>query len=119
MTVRMQHSREDKLLAAALKHIGLKFWRDPRYLDVKVTDKYGKHKFDAYTEDDDWIETGISSVEALGKTKTFVRGDSFIWSINERSRHIIENPFFGVKCAEELSMRLDLLGCKKMPKEVL
>ena len=107
---------EDALLAMALNRLGLKFWRDPRSWDVKVTDLCGEHEFDSYTEDADWVETSISSVEALGETKTFVRGGSAVWSSNERSRHIIENPFFGVKCAEELSMRLDLLGCKKAEK---
>lgn len=113
MKERMQHSKEDTLLASALKHIGLKFWRDPRSLDVKVTDKSGKHEFDCYTEVGDLVETNISCAEALGKIKTFVRSGSAVWSTAERSRHVIENPFFGVKCAEELSMRLDLLGCKK------
>ena len=103
----MQHSREDTLLATALKHIGLKFWRDPRSWDVKVTDECGKHGFDGYTEDGDFVET--SSAEALGKTKTFVRSGSAVWSTAERSKYIIENPFFGVKCVEELSVRLDLL----------
>lgn len=114
MKARIQHHREDILLAAALNYISLKFWRDPRSWDVKVTDECGKHEFDSYTENGDWVETSISSAEALGKTKTFVRGGSAIWSTIERSKHIIENPFFGVKCAEELSMRLDLLGCKKV-----
>ena len=108
--------KEDMLLAKALKHLGLKFWRDPRSWDVKVTDMCGEHEFDGYTEDGDWAET--SSAKALGKTKTFVRGDSAIWSSDERSKHIIENPFFGIRCAEELSMRLDLLGCKMLGGKV-
>ena len=112
MKKRMQHSREDTLLATALKHIGLKFWRDPKSWDVKITDKSGKHEFDCCTEVGDWVKTSISSVEALGKTKTFVKNDLVVWSTSERSKYIIENPFFGVKCAEELSMLLDLLGCK-------
>ena len=103
----MQHIREETLLIAALNSIGLKFWRDPKSWDVKITDKSGEHEFDCCTEDGDWAET--SSAKALGKTKTFVRGDSAIWSSDERSKHIIENPFFGVKCVEELSVRLDLL----------
>ena len=111
MKERMQRSEENTLLASAIKHLGLKLWRDPRSWDVKVTDRCGKHEFDGYTEDGDFVET--SSAEALGKTKTFVRSGSAVWSTIERSRHVIENPFFGVKCAEELSMRLDLLGCKK------
>ena len=101
--------KEDMLLAKALKHLGLKFWRDPRSWDVKITDRCGKHEFDCCTEVGDLVETSISSVEALGKTKTFVRSGSAVWSTIERSRYIIENPFFGVKCAEELSVRLDLL----------
>ena len=119
MKTKMQHSREDELLAAALKHIGLKFWRDPRSWDAKVTDKCGKHEFDGYTEDGDWVETSISSVEALGETKTFVRCDSAIWSTNERSKHIIANPFFGVVDAETLAVKLDLLGCKKVKEDVI
>lgn len=109
MNARMQHSREETLLIAALNHIGLKFWRDPKSWDVKITDKSGKHEFDCCTEVGDCVETSISSLEALGETKIFVRGDSAIWSSDERSKHIIENPFFGIRCAEELSMRLDLL----------
>ena len=77
---------------------------------MKITDKSGKHEFYCYTEVGDWVETSISSVEALGETKTFVRSGLVIWSANYRSRYIIENPFFGVKCIEELSVRLDLLG---------
>lgn len=113
MKERIQHSREDTLLAIALKHIGLKFWRDPKSWDVKITDRSGKHAFDCCTEAGDWIETSISSVEALGKTKTFVRSGLVIWISSERFRNTIENPFFGVKCVEELSVRLDLLGYKK------
>ena len=109
MNARMQHIREETLLIAALNHIGLKFWIDPKSWDVKITDKSGKHEFDCCTEVGDLIETSISSVEALGKTKTFVRSGSAVWSTSERSKYIIENPFFGVKCAEELSVRLDLL----------
>lgn len=113
MKERMQYSREDTLLATALKHIGLKFWRDPKSWKVKITDKSGKHEFDCCTEAGDLVEINILGVEALGETKTFVRSGLVIWRVSERSRHVIENPFFGVKCAEELSMRLDLLGCKK------
>ena len=109
MNARMQNRREDTLLATALNHIGLKFWRDPKSWDVKITDRSGKHEFDCCTEAGDLVETSISSVEALGKTKTFVRSGLVIWSANYRSRYIIENPFFGVKCVEELSVRLDLL----------
>ena len=111
MKERMQHSEENTLLATALKHIGLKLWRDPRSWDVKVTDECGKHEFDCWTEVGDFVET--SSAEALGKTKTFVRSGLVIWISNERFSNTIENPFFGVKCVEELSVRLDLLGCKK------
>ena len=110
MNARMQNRREDTLLATALKHIGLKFWRDPKSWDVKVTDKSGKHEFSCCTEAGDLVETSISSIEALGETKTFVRNGLVIWSANYRSRYIIENPFFGVKCVEELSVRLDLLA---------
>ena len=102
--------KEDMLLAIALKHLGLKLWRDPISWDVDVTDRCGKHEFYCCTEVGDLVETSISSVEALGKTKTFVRSGSAVWSTSERSKYIIENPFFGVKCAEELSVRLDLLG---------
>ena len=110
MNTRMQHSREETLLIAALNHIGLKFWRDPRSLDVKVTDKCGKHEFDCCTEVGDLVETSILSVEALGETKTFVRSGLVIWRVSERFKNIIENPFFRVKCVEELSVRLDLLA---------
>lgn len=103
---------EDALLATALKYLGLKFWREPRSWDVKVTDMCGEHEFYGCTEDCKWAS--ISSAEALGETKTFVRDDLTVWSTTVRPRHIIANPFFGVKCAEELSMRLDLLGCKKV-----
>ena len=109
MNTRMQHSREETLLIAALNHIGLKFWRDPKSWDVKIIDKSGKHEFDCYTEAGDLVEINILGVEALGETKTFVRSGLVIWPVSERSKYIIENPFFGVKCAEELSVRLDLL----------
>ena len=109
MNARMQNIREDVLLAAALNHIGLKFWRDPKSWDVKITDKSGKHEFDCCTEAGDWVKTSISSLEALGKIKTFVRSGLVIWRVSERSRYVIENPFFGVKCVEELSVYLDLL----------
>ena len=101
--------KEDTLLAIALKHLGLKFCRDPKSWDVKITDKSGKHEFDCYTEAGDLVEINILGVEALGETKTFVRSGLVIWPVSERSKYIIENPFFGVKCAEELSVRLDLL----------
>ena len=109
MNARIQNSREETLLIAALNHIGLKFWRDPKSWDVKITDKSGEHEFDCCTEAGNWVKTSISSLEDLGKTKTFVRSGLVIWSANYRSRYIIENPFFGVTCAEELSVRLDLL----------
>ena len=38
-----------------------------------------------------------------------MKSDLVVWSTSERSKYIIENPFFGVKCVEELSVRLDLL----------
>ena len=110
MNTRMQHSREETLLIAALNHIGLTFWRDPKSWDVKITDKSGKREFECCTEAGDWVETSISSVEALGETKTFVRSGLVIWRVSERFKNIIENPFFGVKCVEELSVRLDLLA---------
>ena len=106
----MKHSREETLLIAALNSIGLTFWRDPKSWDVKITDKSGKHEFDCCTEVGDLVETSISGVEALGETKTFVRSGLVIWRVSERSRYVIENPFFGVKCVEELSVRLDLLA---------
>ena len=109
MNTRMQHSREETLLIAALNHIGLQFWRDPKSWDVKITAKSGQHEFDCYTEAGDLVEINILGVEALGETKTFVRSGLVIWCGSERSKYIIENPFFGVKCAEELSVRLDLL----------
>ena len=109
MNARMQHSREETLLIAALNHIGLKFWRDPKSWNVKITDKSGKHEFDCCTEAGDLVEINILGVEALGETKTFVRSGLVIWRVSERSRYVIENPFFGVKCIEELSVRLDLL----------
>ena len=105
----MQHSREETLLIAALNHIGLKFWRDPKSWNVKITDKSGKHEFDCCTEAGALVEINILGVEALGETKTFVRSGLVIWRVSERFKNIIENPFFGVKCAEELSVRLDLL----------
>ena len=117
MNERMQNSREDVLLAAALNHIGLKFWRDPKTLDVKITDRSGKHEFDCCTEVGDLVETSISSVEALGETKTFARSGLVVWSASERSKNIIENPFFGVKCVEELSVRLDLLVPEEKKKD--
>ena len=110
-------SKEDMLLAIALKHLGLKLWRDPRSWDVKITDKCGKHEFDCCTGVGDLVETSISSVEALGKTKTFVKSDLVVWSTSERSKYIIENPFFGVKCVEELSVCLDLLVPEKKKED--
>ena len=110
MNARIQNSREETLLIAALNHIGLKFWRDPKSWNVKITDKSGKHEFDCCTEAGDLVAINILGVEALGETKTFVRSDLVIWSTSERSRYVIENPFFGVKCVEELSVRLDLLA---------
>ena len=109
--------KEDILLETALKHLGLKFWRDPRSWDVKITDRCGKHEFDCCTGVGDLVETSISSVEALGKTKTFVKSDLVVWSTSERSKYIIENPFFGVTCAEELSVRLDLLVPEKKKED--
>ena len=117
MNARMQHNREETLLIAALNHIGLKFWRDPKSWNVKITDRCGKHEFDCCTEVGDLVETSILSVEALGKTKTFVKSDLVVWSTSERSKYIIENPFFGVKCVEELSVRLDLLVPEKKKED--
>ena len=116
MNTRMRRNREETLLIAALNHIGLKFWRDPKSWDVKITDKSGKHEFDCCTEVGDLVETSISGVEALGRTKTFVRIGLAVWSSSERSKNIIENPFFGVKCVEELSVRLDLLASEERKK---
>lgn len=110
MNARMQNIREDVLLAAALNHIGLKFWRDPKSWNVKITDKSGKHEFDCCTEAGDLVEINILGVEALGETKFFVKNNLIVWSTNDRSRYVIENPFFGVKCVEELLVRLDLLA---------
>ena len=110
MNARMQNIREDVLLAAALNHIGLKFWRDPKSWNVKITDKSGKHEFNCCTKAGDLVEINILGVEALGETKTFVRSGLVIWRVSDRFKNVIENPFFGVKCVEELSVRLDLLA---------
>ena len=109
MNTRMQHNREETLLIAALNHIGLKFWRDPNSWAVTITAKSGEHEFDCCMEAGDWVKTSISSLEDLGKTKIFVRSGLIIWRVSDRSRYVIENPFFGVKCVEELLVRLDLL----------
>lgn len=46
---------------------------------MKAADECGKREFDGCTEDGGWVETSISSAEALGETKTFVRGGSAVW----------------------------------------
>ena len=109
----MTQYEEDKILASALDSIGLRFWREPRYWNVKATDKSGELEFDGYSENSDWIDVGALNVEILGEIKTFVRIDSIVFSSKERSERIIDNPFFGIRSFEELSMQLDLLDCKK------
>lgn len=110
----MTQYEEDRLLASVLESIGLRFWREPKYWNVKVTDKSGKLEFDGYSENSDWIDVGVLNVEILGEIKTFVRLDSMVFSSKERSEIVIDNPFFGIRSFEELSIQLDLLDCKRM-----
>lgn len=96
--------KEDLLLSSACKALGLRFWRNPKTWEAGVTTQDGKWCCDGYDENDDLVDGGCSSVEALGEIKRFS---------NYPCEPDVENIFFGVKTPEELSMRLDLLGCKK------
>ena len=98
----------DLLIDQALKSIGLVFWRHPMSGDVYVFDKSGKILYDAYDENYVWICTNASSVKNLGKTRKFIQECS-IPSQTTASNYIIDNPFFGVKTATEIRVKLDLM----------
>ena len=104
--------KDDKLLAAACRFLGLVFKRDPESFEPKVCDKHGE-ELDAYDEDGTWIDYGICDAEALGEAKSFS-----MTLVHEKGWREIEkkNPFFGVKSSEELALKLDLLGVRTREK---
>lgn len=97
--------KDDKLLAAACRFLGLVFKRDPESFEPKVCDKHGE-ELDAYDEDGTWIAYGICDAEALGEAKSFFSTSL----VDEKGWKEEKNPFFGVKSSEELALKLDLLG---------
>lgn len=104
---RVEWKKNDALMARALKKMGLKFKRDKKTWEAYAL--YGRkhdYKYDAtcYNDEDCMVDDGPNTPESLGETKYF-------WLISKHTApNYIANIFFGVKSAEELEIKLDLMA---------
>lgn len=94
-------SEEEKVLVRAFKILGLRWQRDPESWEPLILDRRGR-KYEAYTAEL-WLDCGVSTAEDLGEAESFMC--DFGWK-----SEFVENPFYGIKCLEELELKLALLG---------
>ena len=98
--------KNDALLKAALKKMGLFFFRDEKSWEAKVfTSKSKKYECECYCADGDMLLEGPNTPESLGEIETF-----FAYARNQDDEHFMGNIFFGVKNYEELQIKLDLMA---------
>lgn len=98
--------KNDALMHAALKKIGLVFTRNKKTWEVDVrTPRMSKHYFgmSSFDENDNIVGEGPNTPESLGEIKYFYD------HVNGKGK-MISNIFFGVKSYEELKMKLDLMA---------
>ena len=102
--------KNDALMKAALKKIGLFFFRDKKSWEAKVfTSKSKKYECECYDVNDDILFEGPNTPESLGEIKTF-----FVYARILNDEHFMnniffDNIFFGIKNYEELKITLDLM----------
>lgn len=98
---KLNMTEEEKVLVRAFKILGLRWQRDPESWEPLILDRRGR-KYDAYTAEL-WLDCGVSTAEDLGEAESFMC--DFGWK-----SEFVENPFYGIKCLEELELKLALLG---------
>ena len=98
--------KNDALLKAALKTMGLFFFRDKKSWEPKVfSSKSKKYECECYDANNDILFEGPNTPESLGEIETF-----FVYARNPDDEHFMDNIFFGIKSYEELKIKLDLIA---------
>ena len=98
--------KNDALMRAALKKMGLFFSRDKNSWEAKIfTTKSKKYDCECYDENDNILSKGPNTPESLGEIETF-----FVYARNPDDEHFMDNIFFGVNNYAELKIKLDLLS---------
>ena len=98
--------KNDALMRAALKKMGLFFFRDKKSLEAKIfTTKSKKYECECYDANGNILSEGPNTPESLGEIYTF-----FVYARNSDDEHFMDNIFFGVNNYEELKIKLDLLS---------
>ena len=95
--------KNDALMKAALRKMGLTFSRDTMTWEVYITASLGSKRHQAiccYDADDNLVDEGPNTPESLGEIKYFYITFNYD----------IDNIFFGVKNYEELKIKLDLMA---------
>ena len=98
--------KNDALMRAALKKIGLFFFRDKNSWEAKIfTTKSKKYECECYDANDNILSEGPNTPESLGEIETF-----FVYARNSDDEHFMDNIFFGISNYEELKIKLDLMS---------
>lgn len=97
--------KNDALMKAALKKMGLFFFRDRKSWEAKVfASKSKTYEYECYDANDDILSEGPNTPESLGEIETFV-----VYAYKPYDGHCIDNIFFGINSYEELKIKLDLM----------
>ena len=98
--------KNDALMKAALKKMGLFFFRDKKSWESKVfASKSKKYEYECYDANDDILSEGPNTPESLGEIKTFV-----VYAYKPYNEHCIDNIFFGINNFAELQIKVDLVS---------
>ena len=98
--------KNDALMKAALKKMGLFFFRDKKSWEAKVfASKSKKYECECYNANDDILLEGPDTPESLGEVETF-----FVYARCPDDEHFMDNIFFGVHNSAELKIQLDLMA---------
>ena len=98
--------KNDALMKAALKKMGLFFWRNPETWEAKVFTSRSKiYECECYDVNVDILLEGPDTPESLGEIESF-----FVYTRNSDDDHYMDNIFFGVKNFAELQIKLDLMA---------
>ena len=95
--------KNDALMRAALKKMGLFFFRDKKSWEAKVfASKSKKYDCECYDANDNILSEGPNTPEELGEIESFF--------VCARDQYFMDNIFFGIKNYEELKIKLDLMS---------
>ena len=98
--------KNDALMKAALKKMGLFFFRDKKSWEAKVfAYKTKKYACECYDANDNILFEGPDTPESLGEIKAF-----FVYARNPDDDHFMDNIFFGIKSFAELHIKIDLMA---------